>query len=81
MLKDLLEPIKVTESNLDEDQESESLCKVWWREAVKRLDTEGIINCPSVDKLEEECAQYALGNQASQPGWGGYKYYISKYSA
>ena len=71
----------MTASDGDQNEESESLCRVWWREAIRRLDAEGIIQCPDVEKLEKECLEYALGNQASVPNWEGYQYYVSKNSA
>lgn len=44
-------------------------CRVWFKEAIRCLHNGGFIYCQNVYALEEECRQYGLNNEASQPGW------------
>ncbi|KAF4591278.1 hypothetical protein EYR40_009881 [Pleurotus pulmonarius] len=41
-------------------------CRVWFKEAVRQLARAGAITCPDVYVLEDECREYARGNDASQ---------------
>lgn len=66
---------------IDKERESKFTCRVWFREAIRRLNAPGVIKCTNVDALEQEVYQYALPNQAAYPTWQGYLPYVSKYSA
>ncbi|KAF9487286.1 hypothetical protein BDN71DRAFT_664049 [Pleurotus eryngii] len=56
-------------------------CRVWFKEAVRRLHQARIINCPDIYNLEAECKAYAQANEASQASWSGYLYHVSRCSA
>ncbi|OJT08851.1 hypothetical protein TRAPUB_202 [Trametes pubescens] len=60
----LLQKIPMTVPAADTARESEFTCRVWVREAVRRMHAEGYIVCPDVDALEEEAWKY--GREAAR---------------
>ncbi len=78
---DILSRVPLAVPEADEGREPEFTCRVWWREAIRRLHVEGIISCPDVDGLERECRKHALDNQAHLESYRGYRYYVSQISA
>ena len=77
LLKDI--PLAIPDS--DKNTEPRFSCRVWLREAVRHLDAAGLINCSDINALEAECRSYALENDASQPSYKGYSFFISGVSS
>jgi hypothetical protein len=47
----------------DKGREARFTCRVWWREAIRRLERGGYINCPDVNALESECRSHGMQNE------------------
>lgn len=69
----LLKAIPLTIPDVDTHVEPVFTCRVWFKEAVRRLHNDGYVDCPDVYAFEAECKAFAVTNDASQPGWGGLK--------
>ncbi|KAH9846310.1 hypothetical protein C2E23DRAFT_744345 [Lenzites betulinus] len=54
----LLWAIPMMVPKADEAREPKFTCRVWAREAVRRMHAYGYIHCPNVDALEEEILRY-----------------------
>ncbi|KAH0582213.1 hypothetical protein H2248_011861 [Termitomyces sp. 'cryptogamus'] len=80
ILRDILMPIPIAVPDVDKDREPRFTCRVWFREAIRRLHNHRVILCSNVDELEKECNTYALGNQAAYATWGAYDRKVSQYS-
>ena len=57
-LDQLLQQIPMATPDVDRDREPVWTCRVWIREAVRRMDAHGWIDCDNVDALEEEMWGY-----------------------
>ncbi|KAJ6502183.1 hypothetical protein C8R45DRAFT_611629 [Mycena sanguinolenta] len=77
----LLRTVSMTVPAIDQATEPTFTCRVWFREAIRVLHRNNIINCPDVDELEKECRGYASTNHAAFPQWRGYTFYTSNHSA
>ncbi|KAJ3770248.1 hypothetical protein FB446DRAFT_175449 [Lentinula raphanica] len=54
-------------------------CRVWFREAIRKLHDNGYIYCPNVWALYEECMGHARSNDVSLP-YAQPRYFISRVS-
>ena len=57
-LRDLLAQIPMAVPEADRAREPVFTCRVWVREAVRRMHEEGYVDCPDVDAMEEEMWRY-----------------------
>lgn len=53
-LDSLLKAIPMKIPDIDVGREAKWSCRVWLREALRRMHSAGFINCPDVDKMEAE---------------------------
>lgn len=63
-LEDLLKTIPLAVPAVDAQREPAFTCRVWVREALRRMHKHGFIHCPDVDALESEMWEY--GRAAAQ---------------
>ncbi|KAF9479642.1 hypothetical protein BDN70DRAFT_878604 [Pholiota conissans] len=54
----VLAEIPMTVPDIDEEKEPKFSCRVWIREALRRLHREGYIECPDVGAMEDEMREY-----------------------
>lgn len=59
----ILREIPMAVPAVDQGREAEWSCRVWVREALRRMHTHGFILCPDVDAMEEE--MWGYGRQAA----------------
>ncbi len=57
-LRDMLAQIPMAVPEADKAREPVFTCRVWVREALRRMHQEGYVDCPDVDALEEEMWGY-----------------------
>ena len=63
-LRDMLAQIPMAVPEVDKVREPVFTCRVWVREALRRMHREGYVHCPDVDALEEE--MWRLGRTAAK---------------
>ncbi|KAF9495955.1 hypothetical protein BDN71DRAFT_1446886 [Pleurotus eryngii] len=80
-VENILQAIPMKVPALDAEIEPRFSCRVWFKEAVRQLAYAGVITCTDVYALENECNEYARGNDASQASYVGYMYHVSQYSS
>ncbi|EIW64769.1 uncharacterized protein TRAVEDRAFT_42187 [Trametes versicolor FP-101664 SS1] len=59
-LDQLLAVIPMSVPAVDQARERDFTCRVWIREAVRRMHAHRYIHCPNVDALEEEMRRYGM---------------------
>ncbi|PBK72674.1 hypothetical protein ARMSODRAFT_880837 [Armillaria solidipes] len=57
-LDNVLKNIPMVVPAIDVEREPRFSCRVWCREALRRLDIEGIITCTNIDAMEKEMWGY-----------------------
>ena len=57
-LRSLLEQIPLTVPPIDHEREPTFTCRVWIREALRRMHMNGFILCPDVDAMEAQMWRY-----------------------
>ncbi|PIL22946.1 hypothetical protein GSI_15642 [Ganoderma sinense ZZ0214-1] len=57
-LREMLARIPMAVPEADGERERVFTCRVWVREALRRMHEEGYVDCPDVDALEEEMWRY-----------------------
>ncbi|KAK0242672.1 hypothetical protein EDD85DRAFT_918880 [Armillaria nabsnona] len=57
-LDNVLKNIPMVVPAIDGEREPRFSCRVWCREALRRLDIEGIITCTDIDAMEKEMREY-----------------------
>ena len=63
-LRDMLAQIQMMVPEVDREREAAFTCRVWVREALRRMHAEGYVWCPDVNALEEEMWRY--GREAAK---------------
>ena len=61
-VEEVLKPIPMSIPSIDKDIEPKFTCRVWWREAIRKLSSFGLIDCMDVELLEKECKAFAGQN-------------------
>ncbi|KII92218.1 hypothetical protein PLICRDRAFT_172333 [Plicaturopsis crispa FD-325 SS-3] len=61
---------------VDQAEEPVFSCRVWFKEAVRVLNANGIVRCPDVYALENELTQYDEEQDAKTVTGGGYRTHI-----
>lgn len=59
-LDQLLAEIPMSVPAVDQARERDFTCRIWIREAVRRMHAHRYIHCPIVDALEEEMRRYGM---------------------
>ncbi|KAF9560138.1 hypothetical protein CPC08DRAFT_762926 [Agrocybe pediades] len=78
---EILEKVPMKSPAGSEDEHVRFTCRIWIREAVRVLNSAGIIACGDVNALEEECKAHADANrEAVELGKGKVVFVVSKYS-
>ena len=76
----LLRAIPMTVPAVDMYTEPSFTCRVWFKEAVRILHDRGFVNCPDINRLEQECKGFAMTNQPVYPTYSGYRHFIAQSS-
>ena len=64
-LHEVLKDIPMAVPEIDKDREVDFTCRVWIREALRRMHACGFVMCEDVDGLEDEMGRYGAGAFAS----------------
>ncbi|KAH9830498.1 uncharacterized protein C8Q71DRAFT_368342 [Rhodofomes roseus] len=65
---------------LPADQGQQFTCRIWFREAIRRLHKAGVLQCPSVNNLEFELKDQASSHYMNLERGATYKVLTSEYS-
>lgn len=77
-IRAIVEAIPLEVPPADQATEKTFDCRVWFREAVRRLDANGILTCPDIDALEIELERLADPNARSiLQGIGRFTYFVA----
>lgn len=81
-ITELLKDIPMALSDHDRKTEANFDCRTWVKEAIRALNTAGVINCSDVNAVVNgELGKYALENEdAIKGGFGDPQVYVSEYS-